>query len=104
MDNDNRFMWTASAARAGYKLLDPKEGGSDEHGEYQSTYWDIPGGAAASDPGQYLKYFWNMKRSDWDALLLPLCRAQSGGGNGVWDSQYTADDVFQDIRSQPWQA
>jgi len=71
LDNENRFMWCGAAAIAGHNLNGP----SPSNGEFDPTYW----------PPDKEKY--NLKYSDWDAVLLPLHRAWAKGENRQWSGE-----------------
>lgn len=88
VDGGNRFMWTVSAALAGYnpKPRQPAEG------KYEVTYEDNGGDK-----------LWNLKTSDWDAELLPLHRAWAKGKSRAWQGE-TAGAVLNTLKGGPWQA
>ena len=93
LDDDRRFMWTAAAARAGYWL----PGTSVEDGDYQITYW-------RNDPPDVNVMHWNIKWSDWDAVLLPLRRAWTQGVNGEWLGGPTAAQILSSVSGGSWTA
>ncbi|MDD2597629.1 MAG: Tad domain-containing protein [Kiritimatiellae bacterium] len=78
----NRYMWSASAAIAGYnpKPLD------DARGKYEVTY--------ENNSGDKL---WNLKTSDWDAVLLPLHRAWAQGKDRKWNGA-TAGQILNAVK------
>jgi len=82
VSSGNRFMWTASAAIAGYNPKPP----NDPRGKYEVTYEDNSGNK-----------LWNLKTSDWDAVLLPLHRAWAKGKNRNWDGE-TAGEILDAIK------
>ncbi|MEI6562767.1 MAG: pilus assembly protein TadG-related protein [bacterium] len=86
VNGGNRFMWTASAAIAGYNKKPPE----DCHGEYEVTYENNSGNK-----------LWNLKTSDWDAELIPLHRAWALGKNRFWDKA-TAGEILEDVKGGPW--
>jgi len=95
LDGGNRYMWTASAARAGYNP--PKEGATkpepDCGGKYEETWIDRSG---RDD-------LWNLKTSDWDAALLPLHRAWTKGENRKWTG-VSAGQILTEVKGGPWKA
>lgn len=66
VNEGQRFMWTASGARAGFNRNWP----GANRGEYDPTYW-------SGDDRD------NLKNNDWDAVMLPLYRiwADAFGGH-----------------------
>lgn len=86
LDNGNRFMWTATAAIAGYNP-NPK---TDCNGRYEVTYEDNSGDK-----------LWNLKTSDWDAELIPLHRAWAKGKSRSWDKA-TAGEILGQVKGGPW--
>jgi hypothetical protein len=88
LDNGNRFMWTATAAIAGYNPT-PRE---DCQGRYEVTY--------ENNDGDRL---WNLKTSDWDAELIPLHRAWAKGAGHAWTGE-TAGEVLNKVKGGPWLA
>ena len=81
----NRYMWTVATARAAYN---PPQAGAtipreDCLGEYQEM-WTAPADANA---------LWNLKTSDWDAVLLPLARAWNPGSAG---------QILTSVSAGPW--
>ncbi len=84
-----RYMWSAAAARAGFRQ--PK--GSQE-GEYEVTFEDDQGKIRSKDE------MWNLKTSDWDAVLLSLHRAWADGRQGRMWSGETAAQVLQEVEGQ----
>jgi len=78
----NRYMWTASAAIAGYN---PKPL-NDARGKYEVTY--------ENNAGDRL---WNLKTSDWDAVLLPLHRAWAKGKDRQWNGA-TAGQILNAVK------
>ncbi|MDD4019536.1 MAG: pilus assembly protein TadG-related protein [Kiritimatiellae bacterium] len=88
LDGGNRYMWTVSAALAGYNPK-PRE---DAKGRYEVTYEDN-----SQDK------LWNLKTSDWDAVLLPLHRAWAKGTAGrKWQGE-TAGQILDEMKGGPWQ-
>ncbi len=79
----SRFMWTAAAARAGYQS--PREPGP---GHYETTFEKVD-----------IDKLWNLKTSDWDAVLLPLHRAWADGRDGRAWSDFTAGQVLQQVQA-----
>ncbi len=79
-----RFMWCASAAVAGYN---PKPRNEAE-GEYEITYEDNSGDK-----------LWNLKTSDWDAVLLSLHRAWASGKDRSWNGE-TAGQILEAVRGE----
>lgn len=88
LDNGNRFMWTATAAIAGYNPKPPE----DCEGKYEVTYEDNEGDR-----------LWNLKTSDWDAELIPLHRAWALGKYRHWDGE-TAGEILNKVKDGPWTA
>ncbi len=88
LDKGNRFMWTATAAIAGYNPK-PTE---DCQGKYEVTY--------ENNEGDRL---WNLKTSDWDAELIPLHRAWALGKNRSWDKE-TAGEILNKVKDGAWTA
>lgn len=86
LDNGNRYMWTATAAIAGYNPKPPQ----DCQGKYEVTYEDNGGDK-----------LWNLKTSDWDAELIPLHRAWAKGKSRSWDKA-TAGEILNDVKGGPW--
>jgi hypothetical protein len=87
LDSGNRYMWTATAAIAGYNPKPPQ----DCQGKYEVTYEDNSGDK-----------LWNLKTSDWDAELIPLHRAWAKGTAGrKWDKA-TAGEILEDVKGCPW--
>ncbi len=78
----NRFMWTASAAIAGYNPKPRQEA----KGRYEVTYEDNSGNK-----------LWNLKTSDWDAVLLSLHRAWAEGKNRNWNGE-TAGQILNEVK------
>jgi len=78
----NRFMWTASAAIAGYNPKPRQEA----RGKYEVTYENNSGNS-----------LWNLKTSDWDAVLLSLHRAWAEGKNRNWNGE-TAAQILNDVK------
>lgn len=91
LDDDERWMWTASASRAGYAMPGEGDGGN---GQYRITYWH-------NKPPVSVQH-WNLKWSDWDATLLPLRRAWSQGENGEWLGGETGGQILAELRGMPW--
>lgn len=89
VDRDQRFMWAAAAARAGHRFKDGAKG------EYQMTYWNV----GPDDPKH-----WNIKRSDWDAELLPLRRARTPGEDGRWTGGPSGGALLQELSGGGWEA
>jgi len=93
LDNGNRRMWTASAARAGYNP--PQTGKTspdpDCGGKYEETWIDKSG---RND-------LWNLKTSDWDATLLPLHVAWVQGHDHVWDGA-SAGKILNELKNGSW--
>ena len=88
LDSGNRYMWTATAAIAGYN---PKPPG-DCQGEYEVTYEDNSGDK-----------LWNLKTSDWDAELIPLHRAWALGKSRAWvGNEATAGKILNKVKGGPW--
>ncbi|MDT8389372.1 MAG: pilus assembly protein TadG-related protein [Lentisphaeria bacterium] len=84
-----RHMWTASAARAGFI----KPGGAPD-GEYEVTYEDDSGDLGDKDK------MWNLRTSDWDAVLLSLHRAWADGRTGrSWNGE-TAGKILQEVKGK----
>jgi Na+-transporting methylmalonyl-CoA/oxaloacetate decarboxylase gamma subunit len=78
-----RSMWTASAAIAGHKpAYNPGTG------VYEVTY---------TEPS--IEKLWNLKQTDWDAVMIPLHRARSLGTDGSWDSE-TGGQVLQKVAGE----
>ncbi len=76
-----RWMWTASAARAGFR---PPTG--NQEGEYEVTFEDDRGKIMNKDE------MWNLQTSDWDAVLLSLHRAWADGLPGrQWQGETAAE-------------
>ena len=88
LDGGNRYMWTVSAAIAGYNPKPRQEA----QGRYEVTY--------ENNGGDRL---WNLKTSDWDAELLPLHRARAKGLNRGWTGE-TAGKILNEVKGGPWQA
>lgn len=88
LDNGNRYMWTATAAIAGYNPKPP----DDCRGKYEVTYEDNGGDK-----------LWNLKTSDWDAELIPLHRAWAKGKSHNWDKE-TAGEILNKVKGGPWVA
>lgn len=88
VDGGDRFLWAAAAARAGYRL--PRSG---KRGEYRTSYREVPAG----DPD-----FWNLKTSDWDAVLLPLARAWARAENSRWLGGNSAARILSTLRHAAW--
>jgi len=88
LDNGNRFMWTATAAIAGYNPKPPQ----DCKGKYEVTYEDNGGNK-----------LWNLKTSDWDAELIPLHRAGAKGAGHAWTGE-TAGEILTKVKGGPWVA
>lgn len=86
LDNGNRYMWTATAAIAGYNPK-PLE---DCKGKYEVTYEDNSGDK-----------LWNLKTSDWDAELIPLHRAGAKGEGHAWVGE-TAGEILNRVKGGPW--
>lgn len=86
LDGGNRFMWTATAAIAGYNPKPP----ADCQGRYEVTYEDNSG-----------DNLWNLKTSDWDAELLPLHRAWAKGKSRAWTGE-TAGEILEDVKGGEW--
>ena len=95
LDHGNRYMWTASAARAGYNP--PPAGDTrpkpDAGGNYEETWIDRSG---KND-------LWNLKTSDWDAALLPLQRAWAQGEDHGWNGD-TAGKILNAVKGGSWTA
>ena len=87
MNENGRFMWTASAAMAGY--MSTREPGV---GHYEVT----------AENNDHQKK-WNLKTSDWDAAFLPLHRADAMGIDRSWNGE-TAGQILADVRGGPWKA
>ncbi len=81
-----RYMWTASAARAGFRLPE-----SSEKGEYEVTFEDD------QDKIKNKNEMWNLKTSDWDAVLLSLHRAWADGQPGRQWSGETAGWILSEV-------
>ncbi len=88
LDNGNRYMWTASAAIAGYNPIPLQS----SRGEYEVTYENNSG-----------NNLWNLKTSDWDAVLLPLHRARSKGRNRSWQGE-SGGSVLAEVKNSPWKS
>lgn len=88
LDDGARYMWTATAAIAGYNPKPPQ----DCQSKYEVTYEDNSGDK-----------LWNLKTSDWDAELLPLHRAWALGKSRSWNEP-TAGKVLQQVKGGPWTA
>ena len=88
VDGGNRYMWTVSAAIAGYN---PKPREAAE-GRYEVTFEDN-----SKDK------LWNLKTSDWDAVLLPLHRAWAQGKQGRKMEGETAGQILGQMKGGPWQ-
>jgi len=86
LDGGNRFMWTVSAAIAGYNPKPRQEA----QGRYEVTYEDNSGDK-----------LWNLKTSDWDAELIPLHRADTLGENRAW-KDVSAGRILNEMRNGPW--
>ncbi len=115
VNNDQRFMWTASAARAAYN---PYWGNSENlnpanTGKYDPTYWprwrpanrdsdEYLKGNAAHPTNEYEIKFQNLCNSDWDATLLPLHRAWSWAQTGQF-YQVTGGKVLEEVANSTWQ-
>ncbi len=82
----NRHMWTVSAAIAGYNPKPRQEA----QGKYEVTY--------ENNAGDKL---WNLKTSDWDAVLLPLHRAWARGKDRRWQGE-TAGQILSEMKDGPW--
>lgn len=65
--DNNRFMWTLSAARAGYASPLKKD---RRPGAYETTFLRVAE-----------KEEWNLCETDWDALMLPAANAFDKGTN-----------------------
>ncbi len=85
LDGGNRFMWGAAAAIAAHSVRNP----APSQGEYDPTYWSA----------QYKH--WNLKYSDWDAVLLPLHRAWAQGEARSWTGE-TGGRILTDLRQGSW--
>lgn len=81
-------MWAVSAARAGYRKVDGK------NGEYHIV-WDDP-----SD----LRQRWNLKQVDWDAVFLPVRDAwKLGAWNMFVPGIFSNDDnILEDLMTSSW--
>jgi len=94
LDSGNRYMWTVAASRAGYNP--PPSGQTkprpDCGGEYEETWFDKSG---RND-------LWNLKTSDWDALLLPLHRAWAQGENRNWPGGVSGGKILNEVKGGPW--
>lgn len=104
LDNDNRFMWGAAAARAGYRFVaGPPSPVTNADGDYQVSYWHDPDKGA---PNGFLDDIphWDIKWSDWDAVMLPLRRAWSDCENGEWKGGPTAAQIMSSVQGGPWVA
>jgi len=88
VNGGNRFMWTVSAAIAGYNPTPRRPA----EGRYEVTY--------ENNAGDRL---WNLKTSDWDAVLLPLHRAWAKGKDRAWQGE-TAGQILSQMQNGPWQA
>jgi hypothetical protein len=86
LDRGDRFMWTAAAAIAAHNPHNP----GPSRGEYDPTFWR---------PAQE---HWNLKYSDWDAVLLPLHRAWAQGEARVWQGE-TGGRILAALRHGPWE-
>ncbi len=64
---DNRYLWTASAARAGYASPIQSQ---RRPGLYEITFMDVA-----------VKDTWNLCEADWDATLIPVKLAYDDGRN-----------------------
>ncbi len=84
LDDGNRYMWTASAAIAGYNPKPPE----DCKGSYEVTYEDNSGDK-----------LWNLKTSDWDANLIPLHRAWAKGKDRSWQGE-TAGQILEEVKGK----
>lgn len=90
LDNDQRFMWAAGAARAGYKL---KRSSREKPGWYETTNWIF-------GPGD--ERYWNIKWSDWDAVILPLRRGWTYGTYGQWQGSITGGQILSKLAGGGW--
>ncbi len=81
-----RFMWTASAARAAFNPHWP----GYSNGEYDPTFWD--GGLIEQ----------NLMNTDWDAVMLPLHRAWADAMAGSFHGE-TAGEILEEVRFGSWQ-
>jgi len=86
VNGGNRYMWTVSAALAGYNPKPRQEA----EGKYEVTYENN-----ARDK------LWNLKTSDWDAVLLPLHRAWAKGKDRQWQGE-TAGQILSKMKNGPW--
>ncbi len=87
VNGGNRYMWTVSAAIAGYNPKPRQEA----QGRYEVTYEDNRG-----------DNLWNLKTSDWDASLLPLHRAWAKGKGRSWEGE-TAGEILNKMKAGAWQ-
>jgi len=104
LNDDSRFMWTASAARAGYHFeAPPPSQVPNELGDYQATYWHDPD---KQNPNGFLDNIphWNIKWGDWDAIMLPLRRAWYTGENGQWKGGQGAAQLLGAVEGESWKA
>ena len=90
LDDDERFMWAAAAARAGYKL---KRSGREKPGWYETTNWIF----GPDDPR-----YWNIKWSDWDVIMLPLRRGWTYGTYGQWAGGITGGQILTKLAGGGW--
>lgn len=86
VNGGHRYMWTVSAAIAGYNPKPRQEA----QGKYEVTYEDNAGDK-----------LWNLKTSDWDALLIPLHRAWAKGKDRSWQGK-TAGRILSQMKDGPW--
>ena len=69
-----------ASAKAGYKYLGENEGNRKYRISWEDVNWNTPGQS------------WNLCQSDWDAVLIPVRRAETfakgkGGDDAVWDDE-----------------
>jgi hypothetical protein len=86
LDHRQRFMWAVAASIAGHNLESP----GPSRGRFFPTWW----------PGAKEKKY-NLKYSDWDAVLLPLHRAWAKGVYMTWDGE-TGGKVLSAFRGGGW--
>jgi hypothetical protein len=93
LNEDERFMWSASAARAGYRFgAAPPASAQNDKGCYQTTYWT--GGGVPT---------WNIRWSDWDAVMLPLCRGWIYGQNNAWSGGDSTGEILSEMSAGSWE-
>lgn len=85
VNDDERFMWTASAARAAFNPHWPGQ----SNGDYDPTFW-------AGDTVEQ-----NLMNTDWDAVMLPLHRAWADAMAGSFSGE-TGGEILAEVRFGSW--